>query len=542
MQIPAEKIIRLAESDHPSEVRCAAITILGELGGRHPEVSAAILGALASDDGAVRIRAVYAAGQLKIDKALPRLIERINRGGREGELAADAAAKLGAKGSQALREVIHKVVPGVRKYIAAALAGAEADGAKDSSGSGIAMLQEKDPAVIEAAVGTLANRIPDLDAKRKRALADELFEMAKSKKVKLTPLGEAGVVRLASLLDDERVETLLWDRVLPPIPAEVRAAALQALSRFIGSPGKDHRAKLFQCAADTQFRVAAPAMMLLDKLPVTDKHIGEWLALFDAPDLAPRRFALNKVGDRDVAEVSEKLIEQVRHQDRKYRGDVLAKLAGLSKGRKALAEPLRKAETAEEAWDLARVVAPFAKADPKTWGDELFPTLGKHLEANDKRVDPLLFALREAGAAELRDRLESKGASYKKKENFEKALLYYKAAARDPASGFSVRIGLGTVGLLLSKKNLEAEARAHDPSLHAFADLVRQDEPATFKEVESTKWLTADDLYYLGFHFADHVNVMGEFGGKVLKLLLKRFPKNELAASAKNKLKSSGHK
>ena len=56
------------------------------------------------------------------------------------------------------------------------------------------------------------------------------------------------------------------------------------------------------------------------------------------------------------------------------------------------------------------------------------------------------------------------------------------------------------------------------------------------------KWLDADDLYYLGFHFAEHAGVLGEFGGKVLKLLLKRFPKNKLAASAKNKLKSSGER
>jgi hypothetical protein len=35
---------------------------------------------------------------------------------------------------------------------------------------------------------------------------------------------------------------------------------------------------------------------------------------------------------------------------------------------------------------------------------------------------------------------------------------------------------------------------------------------------------------------------MGEFGGKVLKLLLKRFPKNKLAANAKNKLKTTGQK
>jgi hypothetical protein len=540
MQIPADKIIRLTEAGHPPEVRSAALTVLGELGGRDAKVNAAVLEALEADDAAVRVRAVRAAGQLRIDRALPHLIERINHGGIEGELAAEAAAKLGTKGTHALEDVLHKVVPGVRKYIASALAGAEADGAKDASGIG--MLQEKDPTVVEAAVNTLAARIPTLDAKRKRVLADELFELAKSKKVKLTPTGEAGVVRLAGLLEDDRVEPLLWERILPPLSAEVRAAAIQGLAKFIDVPSKDQRAKLFQCAADPQFRAAAPAMMLLDKLEVSDKQLGEWLVLFDAPDLAARRFALNKIGDRDTSEVAKVLVEQIKNPDRKYRGEVLAKLAGLSKGRKALAKPLREAETPEEAWDLARVVAPFAKGDPKTWGDELFAVAAKYLEAGDKRIDPLLFVLREAGSAELRDRLEAKGAGYKKKEDFEKALLYYKAAGRDPASGFSIRAGLATVGLKLSNKELDAEARARDPSLHQFADLVRQDEPATYKEVEAAKWLGAEELYYLGFHFADHVGVMGEFGGKVLKLLLKRFPKNKLAASAKNKLKSSGQK
>jgi hypothetical protein len=540
MQIPVEKIIRLTGEDHPAEVRSAAVTVLGELGGRDAAVNATILEALEANESAVRVRAVRAAGQLRIDRALPVLIERINHGGVEGELAAEAAARLGTKGTAALQDVIHKVVPGVRKYIAAALAGAEADGAKDASG--IAMLQERDPAVIEAAVNTLAGRIPTLDAKRKRVLADELFDLAKSKKVKLTPDAEAGVVRLATLLDDERVEPLLWERILPAMPAEVRSAAIQGLSKFVNNPSKDERAKLFQCAADPQFRVAAPAMMLLDKLPVSDKQLGEWQSLLDAPDLAARRFALNKIGDRDTADVAKKLVEQLQHPDRKYRGDVLAKLANLSKGRKALAKPLKEAETPEAAWDLGRTVAPFAKGDPKTWGDELFAVTAKHLEAGDKRADPLLFVLREAGATDLRDRLEAKAAGFQKKSDFEKALLYYKAAHRDPAAGYSIRLGLATVGLKLSNKELDAEARARDHSLHHFADLIRQDEPGTYKEVEAAKWLDADDLYYLGFHFAEHAGTMGEFGGKVLKLLLKRFPKNKLAASAKNKLKSSGER
>lgn len=540
MQIPIEKLLRLAQEDRPSEVRSAAITVLGELGGRDAKVAGVVLEALDSEDATVRLRAVKAAGQLKIDKALPELIDRISHGGVEGEMAAHAAAKLGAKGAKALQDVIHRVVPGVRKYIAAALADAEADGSKDASG--IAMLQEKDPYVVEAAVNTLASRIPTLNAKTQAALADELFEMAKSKKVKLTPHGEAAVVRLASLLDDDRSEALLWDRMSPPHAVEVRAAAIQALSKYIETPNKEQRAALFQAASDSQFRVAAPAMMLLDKLPVNDKQLSEWLTLFNAPDLATRRFALNKLGDRDVAAVSEALLGQLEHDDRKYRGDVLAKLAGFASGRKALAKPLRAATTPEEAWDLARAVAPFAKGDAKTWGDELFATYAKHLEANDKRVDPFTFLLREAGSAGFRDRLEAKAASYLKKEELEKALLFYKAAGRDPASGFNICVGLATVGVKLSKQELEAESRMHDPSLHAFADLIRQDEPATYKIVEATKWLGAEELYYVGFHFIDHAGVMGDFGAKVLQLLLKRFPKNKLAAAAKNKMKVSGRK
>lgn len=534
MQITLDKIVRLTGEDRPSELRCAAITVLGELGGRDASVASAVIEALRSNDATLRLRAVRAAGQLRVEKALPLLIERIAHGGAEGELAAESAASLGAKGLQALQECMHKLVPGVRKYVSAALASSQ-------DAAGLAMLQENDAAVVEAAVQAIAAKIPTLDAKGKKSLADELLEVAKSKKKKLSAPGEAAVVRLAGLIDDERVGPLLWDRILPPTLLEVRAAALQGLAKFATAPSKDQRARLFRCAADPLFRVAAPALMLLDKLPVSDKTIAEWLPLFDAPDMAARRFVLNKVGDRDLPEVADKLLEQLEHHDRKYREEVLAKIAALPRGRKALAKPLKEADSPESAWALARTIAPFAKGDPETWGDELFPTLCKHLETNDKRVDALIFLLREAGAIELRDRLEAKAMAARKKEDFEKSLVYYKAAARDPASGASIRLGLATVGLKLSAKDLEAESRAHDSCLHAFADMIRADEPTTYKEVESTKWLGPDELYYLGFHFVDHAGVMGEFGVKMLKLLVKRHPKVKLAAAAKNKLKSSGH-
>ena len=442
-----------------------------------------------------------------------------------------------ARRAHALQDVIHKVVPGVRKYIAAALAGAEADGGKDASG--IAMLQEKDPAVVEAAVGTLAARIPTLDAKRKRVLADELFALAKSKKAKLTPAGEAAVVRLAGLLDDDRVEPLLWDRVLPPLPAEVRSAAIQNLAKFIESPSKDQRAKLFQCAADPQFRVAAPAMMLLDKLPFSPKQIDDWLGLARCARTSPHG---GSPWGRSAGSIPPKLPTSSSNRSSTPTANIAATCWRSWRGfrrdgrrwQNRSAKPRRRRKPGTWLASWRRSPRGTRRLGAMNYSRR-FANISKRTTSASIRCYSFL---REAGPAELRDRLEAKAAGFKKKEEFERALLYYKAASRDPASGFSIRLGLATVGLKLSNKELESEARAHDPSLHNFSDLIRQDELATYKEVETTKWLQADELYYLGFHFIEHAGVMGDFGGKVLKLLLKRFPKNKLAASAKSKLKS----
>src|SRR5262249_58824563 len=141
------------------------------------------LAALAAEDAAVRLNAIAAVRKLRLDKALPQLSERIKVGGAEGERAAEAAASLGAKGSRMLHELMPRVAPGLRRYIASALAGAGADGAGDVGE--LEILLDRDPAVVAAAVQSLASAIPHLDALRKKAVADELLELAGGKKTAL---------------------------------------------------------------------------------------------------------------------------------------------------------------------------------------------------------------------------------------------------------------------------------------------------------------------------------------------------------------------
>jgi hypothetical protein len=141
----------------------------------------------------------------------------------------------------------------------------------------------------------------------------------------------------------------------------------------------------------------------------------------------------------------------------------------------------------------------------------------------------------------LRERLEKRARALVAKKAFETAHRIYRALARDPAAGFPYRLGLATCGLKMSAKELGGEARLHDPCLEGFVDLVRQDRALVLTHLGKTSWLGAEELYYLGFHFTEsREEALRAFGGAVLGLLVKRFPRNQLSRAATAKLQSTG--
>ena len=76
--------------------------------------------------------------------------------------------------------------------------------------------------------------------------------------------------------------------------------------------------------------------------------------------------------------------------------------------------------------------------------------------------------------------------------------------------------------------------------MQQFATLCQGYEPELSAELEKMIWLEPEDLYYLGFHFAEQVGQQKQFGGKVLHLLMKRSPRAKLAKAAKTKLRGAG--
>jgi HEAT repeat protein len=537
MQIPVKKLVRLLEPDQPLDVRCAAAMVLGEVGGRDGELSRGLLERLDDEAPPLRLQVIRAIGKLKVEPALPKLLSRIKDGGAEAEAAALAAAQLGARGAKGLHELMPKVSPGLRRYIAAALSSGGASGADAAADE---LLQDSDPNIIDATARSVLDQVGTLTPSRRNGLVKELTGLLTRKKGQVSPGTEAAVVRLLAALDDPKAAAAFWDRVSPSRPVETRVAALRALAKWVPSPSKEQLQRLFACAADPDFRVAGPALVMLREMNVTDKALPDWLALLRAPDVAVRRLAVDRIGSRDTAQVAEALLDQIDHPDRELRQEALARLGRLKHGRTALAQALLDAATPDQAWALARAQADTAKEAADPVRAKVFAQTWKYVEANDRRSDALLYWLREGGMAEYKERLEERALAFRKKKDYAAAVVYLRLLTRDPAAGFPMRFELAACQLKESDKALPAESRANDPALQQFANLWQTYEAELFDELNKAKWLDPEDLYYLGFHFAEQPDTRRrEFGGKVLQLVVKR-SKGKTAQAAKSKLKREG--
>jgi hypothetical protein len=533
MEVPVGKLVRLLNADHPAEVRCAAALILGELGVRDAAVGRALVEHLADPESAVRLQVIGAVGKLRVEQALPGLLEKIREGGEEAERAAHAAARLGAKGARGLQELMPKVAPGLRRYIAAALAEAGPAGSDEGA---LRVLLDSDPGVVEAATRSLMAQLPTLPPAKLEALTEQLLHLAADKKTPLSTASATALVRLLGAIDDPRAGAALWERTAPAHPPEVRSTALRGLGKWAAAPGKEQLKRLFACAGERDFQVAAPALVLLERLPFTDKMLPDWLALLDAPDPGVRLEAMSKVKDRDSEAVAGALMRQVGHPDRNLRDRALEALAKLEHGRAALTSALLEADSPDRAWQLARTQVPFAKDYPAKVRGEVFDRACDFLEAADRRADPLLFLLRETDPADLRQRLEARALALRKKKAYDKALVYLRLVARDPSIGFATRLEVAACGLKVSAHDLAAEARAADHSLQHFVHLAQQDDAELLAQLEKIKWLEPEDLYYLGFHLAEQDGRQKKLGGKVLELVVKRSPRSKIAQAARSKL------
>ncbi|MBI3409557.1 MAG: HEAT repeat domain-containing protein [Planctomycetes bacterium] len=530
------KILNLLQSDAPADVRRAAALVLGELGAEHKEIGPTLAERLDDADPAVRAETIRALGKLQYDKAMSSLLSRIEHGGEESELAAQAVGRMGTKGAKALQNLMSRVAPGLRRRIAGALG---AGGTTSAESAAVDSLLDTDPGVVEAATRSLIAKVQGLTSSHRKALAEHLLKLLSDKKHPAAPVSQTAILRLLATLDDPRVGKVLWDHLNSNTPVEQRAAVLQALSKWCTTPTREQVKRLLSCLYDADFRVAAPALVLLRNVE-PDKGGRDWLPLFQAPEQALRRFAIEKLGNRDTPEIAQALMEQIRHPDPGLRDDAIKHLGLLPRGRLSLLNALEGAENPDDAWRFARAQTGWIADLPTPKLKKLMELACRYLEEGDRRYDALAFLLRQADPALLQKQLKENAEHFRQKKNYEKALVYLRQLLRDPACGVEIRLEAAGCGLKTSGHDLTADSRASDPALQQLARLAPNYETECLEFLKKARWLGPEDLFYAGFHFAEQNGPLRNFGGKVLKMVVKKAGKSRLSKDARTKLQSHG--
>jgi hypothetical protein len=105
-------------------------------------------------------------------------------------------------------------------------------------------------------------------------------------------------------------------------------------------------------------------------------------------------------------------------------------------------------------------------------------------------------------------------------------------------SDVEARFQLGVCELKLSKKKI-ARGANNDPCLATFSELLKHKEFPVLKRVTTEPGLDAEELFYLGFSFAERGDAEQGFGGDVLAFLADSGDE-KVAARAHNKLKTMG--
>src|SRR5581483_635215 len=249
---------------------------------------------------------------------------------------------------------------------------------------------------------------------------------------------------------------------------------------------------------------------------------------------------MEKLAGQDTAEFADALLQQLRQPDQSLRAEAISLLGKMKQGRERLAKALLQAESSEEIWTLARALAPVVGDCPSGLRSKVFSQMCTFLEAGDRRAEAMLYLLREWDARALRDQLEERALSLRKKKAYEKALGYLRLLTRDPACGEDTRFELAACGLKTSEQDLALESRSANPALQQFARLVHSHDVDPADRLKQSRWLGAADLFYLGFHFAEGDKQERQFGAQALQLAIKRSPRSKLAKDAKSKLRSAG--
>ena len=523
----------LREGD--SELRSAAARVMAELRPDEPAALAALAEAVRSGGGQAPLLAVRALAASPDSAAVEHLLAAL---GGTAEVRREAEAAIAAFGAAALPhlEAAWPEAPlPVAKGIATALAHL---GGKRAWKLLLAGLAKGDLELSKHICFELDQALPRLGEEGRAQLAEMARAYLAEKGVLANETAAASGIILLGFLKSPRSKALLLKLSRPRRPAELRRRALQALRGIAAALSPSELAALAAYLEEEDIpNVVLPAIELLRPLALPPSAAERLVALAGSAHPAVRDFALAKLGQQETPEAAAALAAQLDAPEPAVREMAVAALQHNPAAVPLLLKRVKAESDPARLWTLVRVLEPQAGALGADQAGALVKLLLAHLEAGDRRGEPLSYLLRRAAPQQLDAALLKRAVALKAAGRLAEAESLLATLLRGGAASPEALYEAATIALKLSHKGLSRSERHADPCLGRIERLLEGGAPELAQRLCSDAFLGPDDLFYVGFHFAEQLGERRAFGGEVLRHVAALSPRSATAASARNKLR-----
>ncbi len=511
------------------ERRVAAAVVLGAIGAKDKETTAALEKLLAGSPEEQRA-ALDAFAALGPKRVLAKVFELLANGTPHVRDAAFRALKAaGADVVDDIRARREKAGEAEKQRLDRVLA--ELGGA-DAFKALLEGLASADEQTARAAALSVRERVAAADARTRRSYGSAVLKALTAKRER-TAQQETALLKILGWCEDEVAVPLLLEVAADAgKAAAVRSEAIIAL-RFAlaaGAADKSVVGALLDVAAGADSGLARTAIDTLAGLNLDDKAAPKLVVLAQHRDPVRARFAVDKLKAQGGQKAAAALVDVVLAGDKNVSEAAAEALSSLPEATAPALEALLTSK-GDAVRLLVDVLKPRAGKLPKGAAKKLLDVVTARLVEDGRNYESCLAVARAADADGTAAALRELAARLKKQKKDERAEHVLRLLTNSGGATVDDRVRLALLALQKSRLDARPDARARDEALKAFSGILGSVD--VMKVLKKDKHVTAEQLFFLGFHFAEEGEPIGE---QLLREVIARGPRTKLAKAAKNKL------
>lgn len=524
-----KRVVALLE-DKDAERRTAAAVVLGALDVKDAKTLAALASLL--EGGADEQRAALdALAQLAPARATAKALDLLGSATPAVREAAHRALKAaGPEIVPELKQRREKATDVEKRELDRVLADLGGSNAFKALLDGLAAADEK---TVHAAVLAVRERVLQADKRSRSSYASAILKSLE-KDAARSPVHGAALVKILGWCEEPAATPVLLERLTDLTQASVvrQEAAIALRPVLKGKADKRLVPALFKAAESGDAGLARTACDTLAAAVLDDHALPSLKALALHPNDDRARFALEKLRTHTGAAASDTLVEVALLARKHIAVEARDALQGLPGAVEAALAAVLTTHDPDRARLLADLLVARKGEITAAGRKRLLAALVERVAADGRGYEALLSVARATDAQKVAEALRELAQKLKKQKHDERAAHVLILLSHTDGATEDDKVRLALLALKKSRLDPRPDARARDEAIKLFSELAGTIDIVS--AVKKDRATTPEQLFYLGFHFAEEEDPIG---AEFLQAVIERGPRTKLAKAAKNKLR-----